>query len=97
MERTTVLLGGRLDPDAHEAMADAHEERARVWQATGEASLARIERSRMLIHRRAAQIKRDLASTATPAFDADAALPLDSGRASRNPARSRQLLPGIPG
>lgn len=51
---------GRFPVELHEDEARIHQERAVLWEATGEKQLARIERSRALIHARAAKIKREL-------------------------------------
>ena len=60
----TVVTVGRCRVERHENEARLHEERALLWDARGEKQLARIERSRALIHARAAAINRELANAA---------------------------------
>ena len=63
MEQTTGLV---WPPERHEQAALEHEEQARTWIAVGERRRAELELSRTTIHRRAAALKRELATAAEP-------------------------------
>ena len=58
MSRTSAT--GRMSVRMHHRAARRHRNRARMWERVGERSLAALEESRATIHRRAAEMKREL-------------------------------------